>query len=65
MKGWKKWLLILEAAFWSALPDILAVAGAACVTRGAALIYPPAGWLAGGTLCIAAAVLVSKGSGDG
>lgn len=54
-----------DALVVSLIPDILAVAGAVCITRGVALIYPPAGWVVAGAMCIIAAVVISKGSDDG
>lgn len=52
--------------FWSKwATDLLLVAGAAAITVGAALVYPPAGWIAGGVLAIAGGVLAAKGGGDG
>lgn len=49
-------------ARWAA--DVLLVAGAAAITVGAALIYPPAGWIAGGALSIAGGVLAARSGGD-
>ena len=43
--------------------DLVLVAGAAAVSVGAGLIYPPAGLIAGGLLAIAGAVLSSLGGG--
>lgn len=45
--------------------DILLVFGAVAVTEGAALIYAPAGWIAGGVLAIVGGVLAARGGGDG
>lgn len=43
---------------------VLLLGGAAAVTIGAALIYPPAGWIAGGLFAIAGGVLAAIG-GEG
>ena len=49
---------------WGA--DALLVLGAAAVTVGAALIWAPAGWIAGGVLLMAGGVLTARGQrGDG
>lgn len=42
------------------LPDALMVAGAASVAFGAWLVYPPAGWIVGGVLTLAAGVLAAR-----
>ena len=39
--------------------------GAAALTVGAALIYPPAGWITGGVLAILGGVLEAIGGGEG
>ena len=44
--------------------DLLFVAGAGCVSVGAALIYLPVGLIVGGVCLIAGGVLAAKG-GDG
>lgn len=44
----------------SVLPDLLMVAGAAGVSFGAWLAYPPAGFLLGGTLAIVAGIILAK-----
>jgi hypothetical protein len=46
------------AADWRA--DALMVAGAAGVSYGAWLAWPPAGWIIGGLLLIAAGVVAAK-----
>lgn len=38
--------------------------GAAALTVGAALIYPPAGWITGGTLAVIGGVLEAIGGGE-
>ncbi len=48
---------------WGA--DLLLVAGAVMVSVGAALIYAPAGWLAGGALTIVGGVLAARGESGG
>lgn len=45
------------------IPDVLALAGTAAITYGAWCIYRPAGWIVGGALLIAGAVVVSYGKG--
>lgn len=42
-------------------PDATMLAGAACVTTGAALIYAPAGWIVGGLLLIAIGLMWAGG----
>lgn len=46
------------------LSDFLLAAGAAAVSTGAAMIYPPAGWIAGGVLAIIGGILSALGGGD-
>jgi hypothetical protein len=41
---------------WQARMLLVLVAGAACVTTGAAMVFPPAGWIVGGVLLIAGAL---------
>lgn len=50
-------------ARWGA--DLLLTGGAAAVAAGAALVYLPAGWIAGGVLAIIGGVLAARGGGDG
>lgn len=38
--------------------------GAAAMTIGAALIYPPAGWITGGVLAILGGIMGAIGGGD-
>lgn len=38
--------------------------GAAAITVGAALIYPPAGWITGGVLAIIGGILGAIGGGE-
>lgn len=45
------------------LPDLLLTGGAVAISVGAALIYPPAGWIAGGLLAILGGVLAALGGG--
>lgn len=47
------------------LADLLLVGGGAAVTAGAAMVYPPAGWLVGGGLAMALGVLAARGSNGG
>lgn len=47
------------------LADLLLIGGAAAVTAGAALIYPPAGWICGGVLSIAGGILAARGEEGG
>lgn len=46
------------------LVDILGILGACLITAGAALIYIPAGYITGGTLLLAAAVLAARHGGN-
>lgn len=50
-------LKAVAAEWW---PDALMVAGGAAIAYGAGLVYPPAGWIAGGMLLIVAGVLGSR-----
>ena len=65
MKEWRKRLQGLGKVLTGLAPDLLAVIGAVIFTYGVSMIYTPAGWIAAGMLCIAAAVIVSKGGGGG
>lgn len=65
MKDWKTLFATIGELMFRLLPDIAVAAGAGCIVYGSALIYPPAGWIVGGVLSIAAAVVISKGSGNG
>ena len=51
---WEKWA-----------PGTLLGGGAAALTVGAALIYPPAGWITGGVLAIIGGILGVIGGGEG
>ncbi|WP_204862280.1 hypothetical protein [Pseudoflavonifractor phocaeensis] len=51
--AWEKWGV-----------GVLLCGGAAALTVGAALIYPPAGWLTGGALAILGGILGAIGGGD-
>lgn len=42
------------------VPDVLGAAGAAAISYGAALIYAPAGWIVGGVIALAVAVLCAR-----
>lgn len=44
--------------------DLLMGIGAGAITVGAALIYPPAGWIVGGILLIVGAALNSLGGSE-
>lgn len=44
----------------SLLPDVLMVAGAAVISYGAWLIYPPAGFLVGGGFALVAGILAAR-----
>ena len=48
---------------WGA--GVLLCGGAGALTVGAALIYPPAGWITGGVLAIIGGVLGTIGGGEG
>ena len=48
---------------WGA--GVLLLGGAAALTVGAALIYPPAGWITGGVLASIGGVLATIGGGEG
>lgn len=47
---------------WGA--NLLLAGGAAALTVGTALIYPPAGWIAGGAAALAGGVLSALGGDD-
>lgn len=65
MKEWRKRLQGLGKVLLRLSPDLMAIAGAVCVAYGISMIYGPAGWISSGIICIAAAVIVSKGGGGG
>lgn len=48
MERRKRWLRLAVGL----VPDLLCLAGAACLAAGAGLIYPPAGLLAAGALLL-------------
>ena len=50
-----------HVALVRAAPDSLLVGGAAAISYGAWMIYPPAGFIAGGVLLIAGGVLLIRG----
>ena len=55
----------LTAAAWEKWgAGVLLCGGAAALTVGAALIYPPAGWITGGVLAIIGGILEAIGGGD-
>ena len=43
---------------------MLLCGGAVALTVGAALIYPPAGWITGGVLAILGGILSAVGGGE-
>lgn len=47
---------------WGA--DLLLAMGAVLISAGAGWVYPPAGLIAAGALCIAGGVLAAKGDGE-
>lgn len=47
------------AAGW--LPDALMVSGAAAVSAGAGMVYPPAGWIVAGVFALAAGYMSARG----
>ena len=53
----------LSRAWDTWIPGVLLLFGAAALTVGAALIYPPAGWITGGVLAILGGVLGAIGGG--
>lgn len=65
MKEWRKRLQGIGKVMLGLLPDLMALIGAVCIAYGVSMIYTPAGWIAAGILCVAAAVIVSKGGGGG
>lgn len=58
----KEHLQKMLAAAAGVLPESVAGAGAAAVAYGTGLVYLPAGWIVGGVLGIAAAVLMARGA---
>lgn len=58
----KSFLLRVGAALPSALTDLAGIAGAGLVAYGAALVYEPAGFIAGGAFLLAGAVLRTRRS---
>ncbi len=51
----------MSPLFAARLRDVAGIAGVACVSYGAWSIYHPAGFLVGGALLIAGAVLGARG----
>lgn len=59
-------ILALAAGAWEKWgAGTLLCGGAMALTVGAALIYPPAGWITGGVLAILGGILGTIGGGDG
>lgn len=54
-----------RAALPEALADLAGIAGAGLVSYGAALVYHPAGFIAGGALLVAGAWLSARHSDRG
>ena len=55
--GWK----ISMATLFAVLRDIAGLAGIALVSYGAWLVYQPAGFIAGGAILLAGAVVSARG----
>jgi hypothetical protein len=57
------------AAFRAELPslaiDVIGIAGAAAIVRGAALIYSPAAWIIGGAMAVTACHLIARNGPPG
>lgn len=59
-------ILALAAGAWEKWgAGALLCGGAMALTVGAALIYPPAGWITGGVLAILGGILGTIGGGEG
>ena len=59
-------ILAQMSGFWEKwAPGALLCGGALSITVGAALIYPPAGWITGGVLAIIGGALGAIGGGEG
>lgn len=56
----KQLLIDCAAAVARLAPDALALAGAAAISYGAALVYEPAGYITGGMLALGLALLVAR-----
>jgi hypothetical protein len=56
----KKHLQKMLAAAAGLVPDALMTVGAAGLSHGAWLVYPPAGWIVGGGLLLTAGVLGAR-----
>ncbi len=50
----------LKILLWLYLDDLLLIAGGACVSRAAALIWSPLGWAAAGAFLIWYGLLVAR-----
>ncbi len=57
MKGGSTLLSVLPVV----LRDVVGLAGAGLVAYGAWLVFPPAGFITGGVLLLAGALLLSRG----
>jgi len=62
IKGLQKVLPGICRGFKSIIPDALAIAGAFLIWKGVDALNRPAGLMVAGVLCIAAAVVWSKGA---
>jgi len=49
----------VQAAAW--MPDAMMIGGAGAISYGAGLVYPPAGYVVGGLLAVAAGWIVARG----
>lgn len=59
-------ILALAAGVWEKWgAGALLCGGAVALTVGAALMYPPAGWITGGVLAILGGILATIGGGEG
>lgn len=56
----KEHLQKMLAAVAGLVPDVLMVTGTGAIAYGAWMVYPPAGWLAGGALVLTAGVLAAR-----
>ena len=62
MADMKLRLVAWRTALGSNVPDLLIFAGAASLSYGAWLVYPPAGFITGGLLLLVAGVIASRGA---
>lgn len=57
----KQRLIKLAHVAAAQVPDLLMAGGAMAIATGAAQVYGPAGWIAGGVLAITGGIVMARG----